>query len=102
MAALFETTRDCFGERRIGEEVRQGGIGQVRRKQCGSAMMPLFRAEEIMGTQLSVGAHWSYDESARRQAMGDAVTAARRDAEAMARAGGGRLGERFLPIADGE
>jgi uncharacterized protein YggE len=103
------------------------------------------RSEEIVGTQLSVGANWSYDESARRQkrtayqainsiqiltiqldkvaayvdaalsagatgvttatyfakdpeamrsqALGEAVAAARRDAEAMAQAGGGRLGE---------
>ena len=103
------------------------------------------RTEEIVGTQLSVGANWSYDESARRQkrtayqainsiqiqtvqldkvaayiddalsagatgvttatyfakdpqamrsqALGEAVAAARRDAEAMAQAGGGRLGE---------
>lgn len=104
-----------------------------------------IRTEEIVGTQLSAGANWNYDESAKRQkrtayqainsihiqtvqldkvaayidaalsagatgvttatyfakdpealrsqALGEAVAAARRDAEAMAQAGGGRLGE---------
>jgi uncharacterized protein YggE len=103
------------------------------------------RLEEIVGTQLSVGANWSFDESSRRQkrtayqainsiqlqteqldkvavyidvalsagatgvtaatyfakdsesmrrqALTDAVAAARRDAEAMAQAGGGHLGD---------
>jgi uncharacterized protein YggE len=32
-------------------------------------------------------------EAMRRQALADAVAASRRDAEAMAQAGGGRLGE---------
>ncbi len=104
-----------------------------------------IRSEEIVSTQLSVGANWSYDESARRQkraayqainsiqvqteqlekvaiyvdaalsagatgvttaayfakdpeamrhqALAEAVAAARRDAEAMAQAGGGSLGD---------
>lgn len=104
-----------------------------------------IRSNEVASAQLSVGAQWSYDESARRQkrtayeatnsiriqteqldkvaiyvdaalsagatgvteavysekdpaavrreALGEAVAAARRDAEAMAQAGGGRLGD---------
>jgi uncharacterized protein YggE len=103
------------------------------------------RSEEVVSTQLSVGANWSFDESSRRQkrtayqtinriqmqteqldkvavyvdvalsagatgvttatyfakdpeamrrqALIEAVAAARRDAEAMAQAGGGRLGD---------
>ncbi len=50
VAALAQAAQERLGERRIGEEVRPGGIGQVRCNKCRLAMMPLFHElEEDVG-----------------------------------------------------
>ena len=50
VASLAQTTQERLGQRRVGEEVRPGGIREIRCNQCRFAMMALFHElEEDVG-----------------------------------------------------
>lgn len=67
---------------------------QIQTDRLDKVAMYIDAALSAGATGVSDAVYSAKDPAAtRRQALGDAVTAARRDAEAMAQAGGGRLGE---------